>query len=236
MEDEKRERTSNVKLWIGIVIGLVIGYIIGINGYIRVEKDSKPSEETAVVQATPVPEKTTPEKPIADAGAKKENTSARPASKSTTTTATTTRTTSKKSTQSQQKYTQAITKAKEFSAPYSEPQKEEPQIGTDAKAVVMTSYSHDWVQPYAQISVKNNTDKAITSITGRMIYYDMSGNMLDYQDFTKHIDIDAGMTKRFELRGYNYEESYAYYKNQTSSTHPHNKYKVEFQLKSYTYK
>lgn len=240
MEDGRRERTSSIKLWIGFVIGLVIGYIIGINGYIRVEKDNKPSEETTVAQTEPVPEKPIPEQPTTIA--KKENTTARSATKSKsktktkTATTTQTHTSTKKSAQSEQKYTQTVAKAKELSVPYSEPQKEEPQVGTDADAVVMTSYSHDWVQPDAQISVKNNTDKEITSITGRMIYYDMSGNMLDYQDFTKRIDIDAGMTKRFELRGYNHEESYAYYKNQTSSTHPHNKYKVEFQFKSYTYK
>lgn len=105
----------------------------------------------------------------------------------------------------------------------------------DANAVTMVSYSHDWVDYQAQISVKNNTDKNITSITGRMIYYDMSGNMLDYQDFTEHIDIDAGMTKRFQLRGYNHEEDYAYYKNKVSYSHPDNKYKVVFQLKSYTF-
>ncbi len=153
-----------------------------------------------------------------------------------TATTTQTHTSTKKSAQSGQKYTQAVAKAKELSVPYSEPQKEEPQVGTDANAVVMTSYSHDWVQPNAQISVKNNTDKEITSITGRMIYYDMSGNMLDYQDFTKRIDIDAGMTKRFELRVYNYEENYAYYKSKTVPGESYKKYKVEFQLKSYTYK
>lgn len=173
-------------------------------------------------------------------GVKKENTTARSTTKnkSTTKTATTTQThtSTKKSAQSGQKYTQAVAKAKELSVPYSEPQKEEPQVGTDANAVVMTSYSHDWVQPNAQISVKNNTDKEITSITGRMIYYDMSGNMLDYQDFTKRIDIDAGMTKRFELRVYNYEENYAYYKSKTVPGESYKKYKVEFQLKSYTYK
>ncbi len=114
--------------------------------------------------------------------------------------------------------------------------KKDSKTCTDANAVKMVSYSHDWIDSDAQISVRNNTDKVITSITGRMIYYDMSGTMLDYQDFTKRIDIDAGMTKRFELRGYNHDEDYAYYKNQTSYSHPNNKYKVEFQLKSYTYK
>lgn len=234
MEDERRERTSSIKLWVGIIIGLVIGYVIGINGYIRVEKDDEPSEETTVAQTPPVPAPPVPAKPTTDA--KKENTSARSATKAkrTTTTTGTAHTTSKKSAQSQRTATQTVTKAKESSAPYSEPKKEEPQVGTDAHAVTMVSYSHDWVQPYAQISVKNNTDKAITSITGRMIYYDMSGNMLDYQDFTKHIDIDAGMTRRFELRGYNHEEHYAYYKNRLYDEYK--KYKVEFQLKSYTYK
>ena len=52
--------------------------------------------------------------------------------------------------------------------------------------------------------------------------------------FTKRIDIDAGMTKRFELRGYNYEEHYAYYKNRLYDEDK--KYKIEFQLKSCTYK
>ncbi len=185
MEDEKRERTSNIKLWIGIVIGLVIGYIIGINGYIRVEKDNPPTEAN-----TPVEQKASTNK------------NGTPSSK---------QTTKKQS-------------AKQTSK------------STDTNAVTLVSYSHDWLDYNAQISVKNNTDKEITSITGRMIYYDMSGNMLDYQDFTKRIDIDACMTKLFELRGYNHKEDYAYYKNRTSSTHPHNKYKVEFQLKSCTYK
>ena len=183
MEEEKRERTSNVKLWIGIVIGLVIGYIIGINGYIRVEKDYKPTETNTPVEQTASTHK---------------------------------------------QWTPPSSTTKKHSA------KQTAKESTNAVSLV--SYSHDWVQSYAQISVKNNTDKAITSITGRMIYYDMSGNMLDYQDFTQSIDIDAGMTKRFELRGYNTEENYAYYKNETVPGESYKKYKVEFQLKSYTYK
>lgn len=110
------------------------------------------------------------------------------------------------------------------------------KTGTDPNAVSLVSYSHDWVDSEAHISIKNNTEFDITSITGRMIYYDMSGNMLDYQDFTKKLEIETGMTKQFELRGYNYDESYAYYKSKVRAGAPDRIYKVEFQLKSYNYK
>lgn len=100
-------------------------------------------------------------------------------------------------------------------------------------ALTLEKFIHDCAEYDASMFLKNNTDRKITQFSGRMIYYDMDGNMLDYMDFSHAISIDPGMVKRFEMKAYGYGDDYYYYKSECPVADYGRKYKVKFELKSY---
>lgn len=113
------------------------------------------------------------------------------------------------------------------------PTAQQPSGSFDSNAVTLANYTHDYINDDASVSFKNNTSHPISQVTGRMIYYDMNGNMLDYRDFTKAVNIEPGMVKSLTLPGYGYNDYYGYYKSQLYPLDRNRKYKVSFELKSY---
>lgn len=106
------------------------------------------------------------------------------------------------------------------------------QTTINGSDITLASYKQDYLDHHASISLKNNTDKTITSVTFRIIYYDVQGNMLDYTDFTRDISIDPKMSKQITLPQYGSYGDYAYYKSANASYADH-QYKIKFELKSY---
>lgn len=126
----------------------------------------------------------------------------------------------------------SVTPAKQTTQTTTKPTKQtSSSTSVNGNDVTLANYSHEFLGSTARLSLKNNTDKIITSITGRIIYYDMSGNMLDYQDFTKSTTIDPGMVKSIDLKGFRTYDNYVYYKSNNANLG--NKYKVKFELQSY---
>lgn len=100
------------------------------------------------------------------------------------------------------------------------------------KGITLESYDKGCYDSKATATIKNNTNKTLHKINVRIIYKDMKGNQLDYEDVCINQEIASGLAKIIELPGYN-QSDYAYYKSETSYSHPNNKYKIDFVLMSY---
>lgn len=100
------------------------------------------------------------------------------------------------------------------------------------QAVTMVSYEQSWLDHEGTLALKNNTDEDIRNVSYRILYLDMSGNVLDYKDYTSKVEIAPGLAKKVDIPAYEYGRNYSYYKSESSVSRPH-KFKIKFQLKDY---
>lgn len=98
-------------------------------------------------------------------------------------------------------------------------------------AVSMVSYEQNWSDDNGSIALKNNTDTDIYNVKFIITYLDMSGQPLDYEEYTVKVDIAPGMTRKADIPAYEHDRHYSYYKsNALEDTH---RFKIKYELKGY---
>lgn len=100
------------------------------------------------------------------------------------------------------------------------------------KDVTMVSYEQRWLDLDGTLALKNNTNEEIRNVVYQITYLDMSGNPLDYEDFTSEVLISPGMTKKVDIPAYEHSRHYHYYKSENMPGGSP-AFKIEFKLKDY---
>lgn len=98
-------------------------------------------------------------------------------------------------------------------------------------AVTMVSYEQSWLDSEGTLALRNNLNEDIHNVVFQIIYLDMSDNPLDYEEFSKKVDIAPGMTKKIDIPAYEHSRNYHYYKTKDKFHNP--AFKIKFKLKSY---
>ena len=98
--------------------------------------------------------------------------------------------------------------------------------------ITMVSYEQSWHDYRGTLALKNNTNEDIHNVVFQIIYMDMSGNQLDYKDFTKEVSIAPGMAKKVNIPAYESGRNYHYYKSESLPVGSPS-FKIKFKLKDY---
>ncbi len=97
--------------------------------------------------------------------------------------------------------------------------------------VEMVSYEQGWTDSYGTIALKNNTSGDLHNVTFTLEYLDMNGRQVDYETFTRDIEIAPGKTKKLDIPAYEHARYYHYYKTKDDFGNP--AFKLRFELNDY---
>ena len=99
------------------------------------------------------------------------------------------------------------------------------------KDITMVSYEQSWLDSSGTLALKNNSSEEVKNVVFLITYLDMSGNELDYEEFSRSVIIAPGMTRKLDIPAYEHSRNYHYYKTKDDYGHP--AFKIKFQLKDY---
>lgn len=98
--------------------------------------------------------------------------------------------------------------------------------------ISMISYEQSWLDSEGTLALKNNTKENIQNIKFLIVYQDMSGKQLHYEEFSKKVSIAPGMTRKINIKAYEHNRDYHYYKSKKGyGDSP--AFKIEFKLLDY---
>ena len=97
--------------------------------------------------------------------------------------------------------------------------------------VTLVSFEQSWLDGKATLALKNNTKEEIRNVVFRIVYQDMSGTPLNYEEFRQEVTIAPGMTKQIDIPAYGHDRHLSYYKSE--GAYGGTIFKVEFQLVDY---
>ena len=100
------------------------------------------------------------------------------------------------------------------------------------KDITMVSYEQGWLDSEGTLALKNNSSEEVTNVVFLITYLDMSGNELDYEEFTRRIIIAPGMTRKLDIPAYEHDRNYHYYKSENMPGGSPS-FKIKFKLKDY---
>lgn len=100
------------------------------------------------------------------------------------------------------------------------------------KGITMVSYEQGWLDREGTLALKNNSSEEVKNVVFLITYLDMSGNELDYEEFTRRVRIAPGMTKKLDIPAYEHDRNYHYYQSENMPGGSPS-FKIKFQLKDY---
>ena len=98
--------------------------------------------------------------------------------------------------------------------------------------ISMVSYEQSWLDSEGTLALKNNTKENIQNIKFLIVYQDMSGKQLHYEEFSKKVSIAPGMTRKINIKAYEHNLDYHYSKS-TKGDGDSPAFKIEFKLLDY---